>query len=210
MNDTVCQVLEGEAYYVWEGADHAHWNDQHLRSLRTAGTFELVDPLHTIHGCDSIIHRTLVILPSYLIPTERQMSSEDTIHWSNRIYAGELAVFDNPDDLEVIRCAGLYTETEELKTALIGTHECDSVNTLTIRIGKVFRDTIYDVTCANCGTYNWSITSPITGEDTVIYITDLPEPYQERFYYDSLKTAMLYDSIYVLRLTAYPNRTRGT
>ena len=205
INDTVCQVLEGEAYYVWEGADHAHWNDQHLRSLRTAGTFELVDPLHTIHGCDSIIHRTLVILPSYLIPTERQMSSEDTIHWSNRIYAGELAVFDNPDDLEVIRCAGLYTETEELKTALIGTHECDSVNTLTIRIGKVFRDTIYDVTCANCGTYNWSITSPITGEDTVIYITDLPEPYQERFYYDSLKTAMLYDSIYVLRLTAYPN-----
>ena len=205
VNDTVCQVLEGEAYYVWEGADHAHWNDQHLQSLRTAGTFELVDPLHTVHGCDSIIHRTLVILPSYFIPTERQMSSEDTIHWSNRIYAGELAVFDNPDDLEVIRCAGLYTETEELKTAIIGTHECDSVNTLTIRIGKVFRDTVYDVTCANCGTYNWSITSPITGEDTVIYITDLPEPYQERFYYDSLKTAMLYDSIYVLRLTAYPN-----
>lgn len=204
-NDTVCQVLTGEAYYVWEGADHAAWNAQQLRSLRTAGTFELTDHLFTTQGCDSIIHRTLVILPTYDLPFTHMMSSEDTLHWEGRIYAGNKAVFDNPDGLPVIVCTGEKTITDSLYTKTVGTHFCDSVRTLRLKIGQIFRDTMYDATCANCAPYRWVITSPITGQDTTIYITDLPTAYQERFYYDSLKTSLDYDSIYVLRLTGYPN-----
>ncbi len=204
--DTVCQVLSSTpVYYEWAGADHAEWNTRHPQRLNNAGTFELVDNLKTIHGCDSIIHRTLVVLPTHDIHVPHTMSSEDTVHWERRIYAGMTAVFDNPDGLEVIRCSGEQTVVDRLTTQPVGTHSCDSVRTLELKIGQVFRDTIYDATCANCGMYNWVITSPITGRDTVIEITDLPEAYQEKIYYDSLKTALNYDSIYVLRLTAYPN-----
>lgn len=203
-NDTVCQVLDGDAYYEWPGESHADWNSQHLRSLSTAGKFELVDPLHTIHGCDSIIHRTLVIMPSYNLPYSHTMSSEKWYEWENRIYAGENAVVENPRGLPVIVCSGVTTITDSLHTDSIGTHSCDSVRTLTLKIGQVFRDTTYDATCVNCGTYNWVITSPITGRDTTIYITDLPQPYDTLTYYDSLLTAMQFDSIYVLRLTTYP------
>ena len=205
LNDTVCQVLNGNFSYVWEGAAHQNWNNTPNQYLKRPGTYELVDNLETIHGCDSIIHRTLVVLPTHDIHVPHTMSSEDTVHWEGRIYAGMTAVFDNPGGLEVIRCSGEQTVVDRLTTQPVGTHSCDSVRTLELKIGQVFRDTIYDATCANCGMYNWVITSPITGRDTVIEITDLPAPYQEKIYYDSLKTALNYDSIYVLRLTAYPN-----
>ena len=203
--DTVCQVLSSTpVYYEWEGAAHTGWNSRHPQKLNNAGTFELEDRLTTIHGCDSIIHRSLVVLPTYDLHVPHTMSSEDTVHWERRIYAGLTAVFDNPGGLEVIRCSGEQTVVDRLTTQPIGTHSCDSVRTLELKIGQVFRDTIFDATCANCGLYNWIITSPITGRDTVIEITDLPEAYQEKIYYDSLKTNLNYDSIYVLRLTAYP------
>ena len=204
-NDTVCQVLDGEAYYEWAGADHASWNSRKLQSLNEAGTFELVDSMETVHNCDSVIKRTLVIMPSYFQPFARIMSSEDTVHWENRIYAGQEAVFDNPLGWPVTRCTGTKIITDSLLTEQIGNHSCDSVRRLTLRIGQVFRDTVYDATCANCAPYEWVITSPITGLPTTIPITDLPAPYQERIYYDSLITDLGFDSIYVLRLTAYPN-----
>ena len=204
-NDTVCQVLGlTPVYYEWEGADHAYWNTQQLQTLNTAGTFELVDYLETVHGCDSIIHRTLVIMPTYDLKFGHTMSSEETYLWENRIYAGMDAEVEPPLGLEIIRCTGITTVTDSLHTDSIGNHSCDSVRTLTLRIGQVFRDTMYDATCVNCGTYEWVITSPITGEDTTIYITDLPLAYDTLTYYDSLLTAMQFDSIYVLRLTAYP------
>ena len=208
-NDTVCQVLEGEAYYDWSTPGHEDWNTRRLQSITTPGTYELEDPLTTIHGCDSIIHRTLVVLPSYDLSFPRQMSSEDTIHWEvahqMRIYAGEKAAFTNPDNLPVVVCpSGPTVVVDSLTTTPVGTQTCDSVRTLRLLIGQTFRDTTYAVTCANCGTYLWTITSPITGLDTLITIDHLPAPYQEYIYYDSLQTDLGYDSIYVLRLTAYP------
>lgn len=210
-NDTVCQVLsQTPVYYEWEGADHADWNTQQLQTLNTAGTFELVDYLETVHGCDSIIHRTLVIMPTYNIPVGHTMSSEETYLWENRIYAGMDTEVENPLGLEVIRCTGITVVTDSLHTDSIGNHSCDSVRTLTLRIGQVFRDTMYDATCVNCGTYEWVITSPITGEDTTIYISDLPQAYDTATYYDSLLTSMQFDSIYVLRLTTYPTHAKDT
>ena len=107
-NDTVCQVLGSVAYYDWSTPGHEEWNTRHLQPVNTPGTYELEDPLTTIHGCDSIIHRTLVVLPTYDLSFPRQMSSEDTIHWEvahqMRIYAGEKAEFDNPDHLPVVVC----------------------------------------------------------------------------------------------------------
>lgn len=204
-NDTICQALSPTpVYYEWEG-DHQDWNAQHLQTINNAGTFNLVDEQESQFGCDSIIHRTLVILPSYDDTIPHLMSSEDTVHWEGRIYAGIDAVFDNDQGLPVVRSTGLKYYTDSLLTTAVGTHTCDSVRTLKLAIGKVFRDTIYDATCVNCGTYFWTITSPKTGIDTVIPITDLPEAYKERMYYDSLLTELGFDSIYVLRLTGYPH-----
>jgi len=198
-NDTVCQ--SPGAIYTWD--NHPLWTDQ--QSLSKVGSYELVDYLETTTGCDSIWHRTLVVIPSYDLKYERTMSSEDTIHWEGTIYAGRNAVFDNPDGLPIVECSGKMEIVDSMTTRPIGTHSCDSIRTLTLKVGQTFHDTVYDATCANCGTYQWVITSPITGKDTTIYITDLPTAYDEKIYYDSLETAMGYDSIYVLRLTAYPS-----
>lgn len=204
-NDTICQVLSSTpVYYEWEG-DHQAWNAQQLQTINNAGTFYLVDEQESQFGCDSIIHRTLIILPSYNDTIPHLMSSEDTVHWEGRIYAGIDAVFDNDQGLPVVRSTGLKYYTDSLTTTTVGTHSCDSVRTLKLAIGQVFRDTIYDATCVNCGTYYWIITSPKTGIDTVIPITDLPEAYKEQIYYDSLLTELGFDSIYVLRLTGYPH-----
>ncbi len=204
-NDTICQVLSPTpVYYTWEG-DHADWNAQHLQKINNAGTFNLTDYKESQYGCDSIIHRTLVILPTYDDTIPHLMNSEDTIHWEGRIYAGVDAVFDNNQGLPVVRSTGLQYYTDHLSTKTIGTHFCDSIRTLKLAIGKVFRDTVFDATCVNCGTYFWTITSPKTGIDTVIPITDLPAQYEERFYYDSLLTDLDFDSIFVLRLTGYPH-----
>ncbi len=207
-NDTICQVIsDTPVYYEWPSDVGAHdaWNERHPQKLNAAGTFQLEDPLHTIHGCDSIIHRTLVILPSYDLKYDTLISSEDTIHWEGRIYAGDKAEFDHPEGKEVIVVSGVNEIVDSLLTKPVGARVCDSIRTLTLTIGQIFRDTAYDATCANCGTYNWIIKSPITGLDTTIYITDLPEKYDTRVYYDSLKTELGYDSIYVLYLTAYPS-----
>ena len=197
-NDTVCK-LPG-ATYAWTG--HPDWTGS--LSLNNAGTYEIIDYMHTTKNCDSTVYKTVVILPSYDLKYPRMISSEDTIHWEGRIYAGEKAVFDNPDGKEVVVVRGVNVITETLQTKPVGTHVCDSIRTLTLTIGQIFRDTAYDATCANCGTYNWVITSPITGRDTTIYITDLPAPYHDSVYYDSLKTTLGYDSIYVLYLRSYP------
>ena len=213
-NDTVCQVLNGNFSYVWEGVDHQDWNNTQNQYLKRPKSYELVDNLETIHGCDSIIHRTLVVLPSYDDTISHTMSNEDSFSWivnyddhtEKRIYAGMLANVTPPDDTwQVIRCSGDMMVTDSLTTHPIGTHFCDSVRTLNLRIGKVFRDTVYDATCANCGTYNWVLTSPIDGHDTIIYIQDIPAAGEVGTYYNRLTTSLGYDSIYVLKLTAYPS-----
>ena len=198
-NDTVCQ--QPGATYDWE--DHPDWTGS--LSLDNADTYEIVDYMHTANNCDSIVKKTVVILPSYDLKYDTLISSEDTIHWEGRIYAGDKAEFDHPEGKEVIVVSGVNEIVDSLLTKPVGTRVCDSIRTLTLTIGQIFRDTAYDATCANCGTYNWVITSPITGKDTTIYITDLPEKYDTRVYYDSLKTELNYDSIYVLYLTAYPS-----
>ncbi len=199
LNDTVCKQPGAE--YDWTG--HPDWTGS--LSLDSAGTYEIVDYMHTDKGCDSIVKKTVVILPSYDLKFDTLISNEDTIHWEGRIYAGEKAEFDNPDGKPVIPATGVMVITDSLYTDSIGNYSCDSVRTLTLAIGQIFRDTAYDATCANCGTYNWVITSPITGLDTTIRIDDLPAAYNTRIYYDSLKTALGYDSIYVLYLTTYPS-----
>ncbi len=198
-NDTVCQ--QPGATYDWE--DHPDWTGS--LSLDNADTYEIVDYMHTANNCDSIVKKTVVILPSYDLKYDTLISSEDTIHWEGRIYAGDKAEFDKPEGKEVIVVSGVNEIVDSLLTKPVGARVCDSIRTLTLTIGQIFRDTAYDATCANCGTYNWIIKSPITGLDTTIYITDLPEKYDTRVYYDSLKTELGYDSIYVLYLTAYPS-----
>ena len=197
-NDTVCQTQGGT--YDWTG--HPDWTTG--QSISRAENYEIIDYMHTTKGCDSIVHKTIVVLPSYDLTFSHMMSSEETYQWEGRIYAGQDAVVDNPQGLPVVVCTGVTVIVDSLETEKVGTHVCDSVRTLTLKIGQTFRDTIYDATCDNCGTYNWVIKSPITGRDTTIYITDLPQAYEEKIYYDSLVTEMGYDSIYVLRLTAYP------
>ncbi|MBO4250979.1 MAG: IgGFc-binding protein [Paludibacteraceae bacterium] len=209
-NDTVCQTAD--EYYEWVGHP-----DGTKQSIAEAGIYELVDNMKTLSGCncDSIVHRKLVVLPSYTIDSVHMMSNEDTLQWivnypdhtEKRIYAGELAEFDTPAGWTVINVNDYLKVSDPLSTKPVGSYSCDSIRNLTVKVGRVFRDTTYDATCSNCGTYEWVIQSPITGENTIIYIEpeDLPKPYEQRIYYDSLKTSLGYDSIYVRYLTVYPS-----
>lgn len=200
--DTLCWDSQvSEMTYSWTG--HSKYSDI---TITDPGKYEYIDTLKQYTGiCDSITKLELLILPTYFQPFARTISSEDTVHWEQRIYAGPEAVFENPLSWPVTRCSGIKIITDSLLTEAVGTHSCDSVRELTLRVGQVFRDTMYDATCANCAPYEWTIISPITGLPTTIEIDDLPAPYEERLYYDSLLTDLGFDSIYVLRLTAYPN-----
>ena len=200
--DTLCWDIQAvELSYSW--ANHPKFSDI---TITGPGKYEYIDTLKQFDcDCDSITKLELLVMPTYFLQYSQTISSEDTIHWENRIYAGNSAVFENPESWPVIRCAGVQVITDPLMTQAIGTHSCDSVRELTLRVGQVFRDTMYDATCANCAPYEWVITSPITGLPTTIEIDNLPKPYEERFYYDSLLTDLGFDSIFVLRLTGYPN-----
>ena len=180
--------------------------DENQVVLSKAGTYILRDELTTVSHCDSIWTQVIILQPTYYYEYSHLMSDEQWYEWEGRILAGDKAEVDNPSNLPIERyTAGKYTIVDSLKTHPIAGYSCDSIRALVLQVGAVFRDTIYDATCANCGTYPWNIVSPITGRVTTINIKDVPQAGEQKVYYDSLKTVLGFDSIYVLYLTGYPS-----
>lgn len=197
--------------------------------LSVPGTFYLWDSLKTKTcqtcfdgpGCDSIFVRQLTILPTYAYEHHRDLSSEETFVWEGKLYAGEYATIPADWTGAVLRLTADTCDTVQYYTTQaiapfppsVGTYDKgDSLEILCIRLGKVFRDTLYDATCRNCD-YDWTIhpfgvAENDDSKDTLIHISSSLYPLNSDtlFYDDSLRTMMGFDSIYTLVLSIYPNK----
>ena len=192
--------------------------------LDVAGTFYLEDSLRTVtcdechgkNGCDSVVSIKLVIIPTYdLEPVNRPLSSESYFLWDDTLFMGSPTA-EPPSGVTynyLVRVPGTaeythhYHTTQTVNGESVGTYECDSLFTYRIVVGQVFRDTAYAAVCENCE-YEWFIQDPkqncICGK--TIIITDVPAAGETRWYYDSLKTSLGFDSIYNLQLTGNPTK----
>lgn len=191
--------------------------------LDMAGSFTLIDSLRTVtcdechgkNGCDSVVSISLTVIPTYnLSPVERPLSSESYFVWDDTLFMGSPTA-EPPVGVTytyLVRVPGNeyythhYSTTQTLDGHSTGTYYCDSLFTFHVVVGEVFRDTTYDAICSNC-VYEWVIYARDgSGKKDTIYIDDVPEAGQTRWYYDSLKTVLNFDSIYNLRLTGYPTK----
>ena len=189
--------------------------------LAVAGTFTLIDSLKTKScrlckgaACDSITSISLTIIPTYDVTNPPlALPSEGYFLWDDTLFlGGSKAVVPSSityKEKVIVPGAACYTHYQHHTTidALghsVGTHNtCDSIVTQCIMVGQVFRDTAYAPVCENCA-YEWQVDHGQT--DRVIMITDVPAAGETRWYYDSLVTAMGFDSIYNLQLTGFPTK----
>ena len=190
--------------------------------LKTAGTFTLIDSLKTKtcpkcqdNGCDSITSISLTIIPTYHNKYNYQLSSEGYWLWDDTLFVGgPKAVVQSGitySEKIVVPGTDCYTHTRHHTSVdalghVVGTHRsCDSIVTWCIKVGEVFRDTAYAPVCENCS-YTWTMTDKNSGNTKTIVINDVPAAGETKWYYDSLKTSMGFDSIYNLQLTGFPTK----
>ena len=195
LTDTICK----DSVYTFHG--------EPINTHLTEGTYFYEDTLTASDGKDSIATLRLYVPPSYAFRQPFTMSDEEYFYWQGRYYIGDKFV---PQGDTTGWNARLVDETMIRDTVVHHayydeSHYCDSIYYLTLRIGKVFRDTTYDYVCNNC-TYLWHRDRDGDGVDDVIMSIDASSltAGEEYFYYDSLLTALDFDSIYNLRLTVYP------
>ncbi len=216
-----CVSKNADDYYVWQKHNGKVWCETTKDSvpanqipINKTGTFVFVDSLRTktcteckTHSCDSVHRLWLHVHPTYYNDDGTlDMSSEDYYVWvgEDTIFAGSSAVI--PEELsqqyKVVRVNGNVCYTHTHKTKVAG---CDSIRTICLSVGEVFRDTAYAPVCENCE-YEWYIQDPNTGANKTILITDVPKAGETRWYSESYKTEAGFDSVYNLQLTGFPTK----
>lgn len=201
--DTVCQDTV-DTRYTWTN----HPDVEIYRNV--AGTRTYVDSLksgHTDCNCDSIFELQLTVLPSYHRHFSHVMSDEEVYTWENVTYGGVKTT--KTHNITVTQDTIIIAGYETKKT---GTHSCDSILELTLRIGKVTRDTTYRYVCADETSYEWMRADKegVMELRKTISGTDLPAVETHKYFYDSLRTAMDFDSIFVLDLYRAPTHFPDT
>ncbi len=211
--DTVCRDTVG-GRYMWE--NHIYRGEDHttLRNLYTAdgrlivadeiglavpGTYVFYDSLKTsacaactANGCDSVWKLQLTILPSYYRTFRHLMSDEETVEWEGVVYGGKNAT--GRFDKMVLSSDTIIESHHNIKVGTVG---CDSTVMFNLRIGKTYRDTVYDFVCENCY-YDWY-------RDGEMYKDSLQVAAGEtEYYYDNYTTTLGFDSVFVLALTGMP------
>ncbi|MCQ2346486.1 MAG: IgGFc-binding protein [Paludibacteraceae bacterium] len=200
-----------DSIYVWNEEDFkdgkVYRNGKKVTKLTTslpkgvaADTLVYIDSLTSINGCDSIEVLKLFVTRSYTFSETHNISSEGRLDWQGKTYIGEEYAGAKPAGAIVVT-KDMEDEVNHHTRAYKGI-SCDSIYHLTLRLGNVFRDTTYACVCDN-QTYDWHLTSPITGKDVVPYQGLTVEAGKTDTLYHECKTAMNYDSIYVLVLTGY-------
>lgn len=192
--------------------------------------YELSDTVRaTVSGnCDDAYYQVVILMPKYDIYTEKHMADTAYFEWNSKILAGEnanISAIENPDHLGIVvmQPTGTYPSSwqvsydPELKqyylldsvyTKTIHNEagvpqQCDSVISLSLRVGKVFRDT----------TYRWSKdTTDYSWRGKNLSLPHVTGP-TEFLFYDSLKTTWPVaglDSIYTLSVTVFPTYSFDT
>jgi len=172
--DTVCQdTLNTQYDWIDQfGGDHSQ---KIPLSRALAGTYTATDPLKTIHGCDSIFHFSLVVLPIYYFDSTYVICDDDSTFWQGKWYRSSIA--------------GTFRYTKAYKTS----SGCDSIFHLTLIASKPTVTHISDSICQD-GAYwynnrNAYLPSAIPG--TIHYL-------------DTLKNDVGCDSIVDFALTTLP------
>lgn len=183
--------------------------------------YELSDTLQTALGCHDIYTMTVVVMPKYTSKdTHASITTEDSFEWENRIWAGEDSKQTGSNVVKLVPEGGqypagwdvtyepttmTYTITSKVSTQPIGGQVCDSTISMTVQIGKIFRDTTYAYTCGG-EEFDWIDQN---GDQHFVDITVpmVTTPTELKFY-DAQKTTYPVpdlDSIWVLVLTVYPS-----
>ena len=208
-------LLDGHVFFRGEVVNkiYTHIDNDELLSE----TLVFYDSLITSggHGCDSIHVLELFVPRSYHIYDTLKMATDDTLRWHENFYVGcefkgelkpedeqkaihvcipEGQGMDERDD--VIEAKRYYDELHQDEE-----HTCDSINYLHLRIGKVYRDTLYDTVCAN-ESYIWKGVDA-QGEEFVRR-QDLMPITEPGFYKDTYETVLEFDSIFYLALEHWP------
>ena len=209
--DTICQQIGG--VYLWENHAHPIFSQElnekiESISIDNIGEFTYVDSLKTTTctecaqgGCDDIYTLHLNVIPSYdIVDTIVMISEEEVFIWheDSIIYGGSTT--NKPcDSIIPVQWPDTFVITREYETKPVGTYVCDSLRSLKIIIGKVYRDTTYGTVCSN-ETYQWYGTDKDGQEIVRMEILDP----QDSIYMVSYKTSLGFDSIFYLDLTVLP------
>ena len=202
MDTTVCQNPKDTVYWIGLNND-------------TLGVFPLDAPgtirRHDDSRCDTIYAMRLRVLPSYFLTDEAKISEEmsylwtagDTIFFYGPKYTGGLSpIYEN----RLVQ-SGIVKDTAYMKTKAVDGYECDSTRALVLEVGSVYRYVTEDFLCATKGSYRWIGYDKDGNEFTrkVIPESELPLPTYHQTYEQAFKTALGYDSVYVLDLYRAPS-----
>ena len=195
--DTVC-LDTANSHYTWIG------HEQVEVFQNSIGTKTYVDSLHSTHtdcACDSIFELQLTVLPSYFNKFSHTMSEEDVYTWEHVTYGGVKATSTHDKTVTKDTVISVSYQTDS-----IGTYQCDSILQLSLRIGKVTRDTTHLYVCEDAPSFEWKRANKDGVIETrkTISGSDLPEVKQHKLYYDSLQTILGFDSIFILDLYRAP------
>ncbi|MCR5532598.1 MAG: IgGFc-binding protein [Paludibacteraceae bacterium] len=202
--DTVCQ--HATAKYEWKTGTDLRTD---TISQATVGTFVYWDSLETQNPwkCDSVFELRLTVLPSYYIIDKDTISEEEAYTWAidHKTYGG--TKYTGAKDVEVP--LGWKTVTINGETKPVGTHKCDSIHELQLLVGAVHRDTTRKFVCATESSFDW-VGKDHDGNDSIRRtITNLPASETHKYYYDSLKTVLGHDSIFVFDLYRAPSYSQA-
>ena len=209
--DTICQQHGG--IYDWINHTHPLYCEEFNGmvaniSTSNAGEFTYIDSLKSTTcrecprgACDSVYILHLNVMPTYdIIDTIVVISEDDVFTWKeNAITYGGYNTNLPCDTIIALQYPDTFVVTKKYETKPIGTYVCDSLRTLKLIIGKVTRDTIYDVACSN-QPYLWYGKDQF-GNDSLRWKIDNPK---DSIYLDAYKTTLGFDSIFCLNLKVLP------
>ena len=201
-----CQQPIGRTYR-WMGHENHYVYDVHNKRKIKAdkipiyipGEFTYIDSLKTepcddcpSAGCDSIWVLDLTVSHVYSYTQDTTMSNEDYIEWQGLKIGGE--------DVSISNLDYVVTKDTTLIKEYTTEHDCDSIYTLCIHYGKLFRDTTNAAICENELEYIWFWNGRAL--DTIT-----PLPTQDTTYIHTTKSSIGVDSIFYLNLSILPIST---
>ena len=166
---------------------------------------------HEDSRCDTVYALHLTLLPQYRIVETKLITEEEAYTWevTGKTYGGSKTTEETVPKPDSIITSDVVL-VRHFDTKPVGTHFCDSIRILDLRVGNVYRDTtkgpeIY--ACGNDKQYEW-IGQDHDGNDSVRMVIkeqDLPAPGTYKWYTDEYKTFQGFDSVFYLYLYRAPS-----
>ena len=168
-------IRDTEYAYAASSCDNEPYSDELFANLTESGEYHATIP--NTQGGASLITLTVTILPTYTIPAEKTIKTNESYTWREHTYSNL-----NP---------GVYYYVDSLKTQA----GCDSIFTLTLTVEAIPYFFEESMTACRNEENTWhdkTLNTKEVGSFTI---------------YDSLKSIYNTDSVYTLTLTVLPTYT---